>query len=130
MTWGIGARERTSTTEHRAWRRAVLERDGYCCQVRGPQCAGHAVEADHIRAVAEGGAPADIRNGQAICRPCHLAKTAAEGQRGAARRRAASRIPVESHPGAIGASARGPARPDTGEGWGVPRTGRPPCRFA
>lgn len=70
-----------------AWvkRRArILERDAGLCQpclregVTTPGCN----EVDHVIPRAEGGTE-DDGNLQAICRPCHQAKTAAEAARGA-----------------------------------------------
>ena len=61
-------------------RTLVLERDRYRCQVGGPGCDCHGVEADHIRSVAEGGTNA-LENLRAICVPCHRRRT---GQQGAA----------------------------------------------
>ena len=61
-----------------AWervRKVVLERDSYCCQPckrRGRVTAARAV--DHIRPKAKGGTDAPD-NLQAICDPCHTAKT-------------------------------------------------------
>lgn len=74
---------RTSTTEHKAWRLRVLERDGYVCQIKGPTCTTVATEADHVLADAFGG-QLTMENGQGACSPCHRAKTqqeAAEGRR-------------------------------------------------
>lgn len=76
--WGKG-NPRTKTPEHEAWRKAVLERDHYRCRIKYPGCAGRAGIADHITAVKFGGAPHDITNGQAACRPCHDKKSADEG---------------------------------------------------
>ena len=68
---------RTTTPQHRAWRRRVLERDNYQCQLRYPnRCTGTATEADHIIEVTDGGAAEDPANGQAVCEPCHAHKTA------------------------------------------------------
>ena len=33
---------------------------------------------DHVRPLDKGGAPLDLANLQALCRPCHFAKTGAE----------------------------------------------------
>jgi 5-methylcytosine-specific restriction endonuclease McrA len=58
----------------KAWRtlrRAVLERDGYACLIRGPRCTGYATTVDHIVPVAEGGefwAPENLRS---ACGPCN-----------------------------------------------------------
>jgi 5-methylcytosine-specific restriction endonuclease McrA len=56
-----------------AWRRtvaAVLQRDGYRCQIAGPLCEGRAETCDHIVARNDGG-PDTMSNLRAVCRPCH-----------------------------------------------------------
>jgi len=53
----------------------VLLRDGYRCQIRLPGCLGRASSADHIVELADGGAPFDLRNLQAACMHCNLAKS-------------------------------------------------------
>jgi len=69
----------------RPWRRkreAVLKRDGYLCQPCNRKGKlSLAKEVDHIVPVAEGGTDED-RNLEAICKPCHHAKTQAEARRG------------------------------------------------
>jgi 5-methylcytosine-specific restriction protein A len=62
----------------RPWRRkraAILMRDNYTCRVCGLTTKD--LEADHIVNVAQGGNDED-NNLQAICIPCHKAKTARE----------------------------------------------------
>lgn len=59
-------------------RRRVFSRDGYICQVRGPDCTGKAEEVDHIVPQALGGVH-DDSNLRASCRVCN-------GQRGVATR--------------------------------------------
>lgn len=86
VRWKQGP-SRTSTPEHAAWRKAVLDRDHWWCRIQGPGCTGRANHADHITAVAFGGAEFDLTNGQAACPTCHLAKSLAEATEG--RRRAA-----------------------------------------
>lgn len=61
----------------RRLRRAVLERDGWRCVKCGR--AGR-LEVDHIKPAREGGTDA-LTNLQALCRPCHFAKTAQENAR-------------------------------------------------
>jgi 5-methylcytosine-specific restriction endonuclease McrA len=39
---------RYSTAAWQKLRRAVLHRDGYACQIRGPRCRGHATTVHHI----------------------------------------------------------------------------------
>ena len=51
-------------------RRAVLERDGYQCQIKAPGCHGLAVTADHIQPLALGGSH-DLANLRAACRSCN-----------------------------------------------------------
>lgn len=63
-----------------AGRRAALAafikaRDGYRCRECGR--AGR-LEADHVIPLDKGGAAWDPANLQALCRPCHFAKTRAE----------------------------------------------------
>lgn len=68
----------------RPWRRLrqrVLERDRHLCQpCQRTGRATPANEVDHIVNVAEGGTDSDD-NLEAICGPCHKAKTASEAQR-------------------------------------------------
>ncbi|MFI0472252.1 HNH endonuclease [Halomonas sp. HMF6819] len=68
----------------RAWRRmrdAVLERDRYLCRECQRQGrATPAVSVDHIVPEAEGGATT-MHNLEALCGPCHTAKTQAEALR-------------------------------------------------
>lgn len=62
-----------------AWRRlrkAILERDGYLCQLRLPGCTVTATTVDHIIPRARGGAPLDPTNLQAACRRCNAGKGA------------------------------------------------------
>lgn len=70
--------------DRRRWavvRRRVLERDGHRCKACGR--AGR-LEVDHIVPLAGGGKPYDMRNLQALCRGCHIAKTKRENQETAA----------------------------------------------
>ena len=60
-----------------AWRKAsryALNRDGRLCQIGLPGCLGTATTADHIMELQDGGAPYDVGNLQAACRPCNTAK--------------------------------------------------------
>jgi 5-methylcytosine-specific restriction protein A len=80
IKWKSGGQSRTSTAEHRAWRKFVLDRDHWWCKIKGPTCTGRAKQADHKVPVAI--APHleyDVENGQAACDPCHARKTAMEG---------------------------------------------------
>lgn len=83
INWGKG-NQRASTKEHRDWRKAVLDRDKWQCQTRGPGCTGRATQSDHIIPVAEGGQTI-LANGAAICVTCHKRKTSIEAARGRAR---------------------------------------------
>lgn len=62
---------------HRMVRAVVLARDGWRCRCEG-DCGGHigrcdafATEADHIMALADGGARYDPANERASCGPCN-----------------------------------------------------------
>lgn len=58
------------TSEYSSWRRAVLERDGYTCQV----ClkVGGRLQAHHLSSFRRNpDGRYDIENGVAVCRPCH-----------------------------------------------------------
>src|SRR5262245_52502083 len=75
--------------EFRAWRETVIARAGGRCEAvtHGYRCTkaqpAHRMFADHIREVRDGGAPFDISNGQCLCGPHHLIKTA-QARRGRA----------------------------------------------
>lgn len=96
--WGTDSRKRTSTPQHRAQRLRILARDNHQCQLRYSCCIGRANEMDHEGNHASGGSDADA-NMQAVCRPCHLRKSSAEGHQAQAIRRARLKLPVEDHPG-------------------------------
>jgi 5-methylcytosine-specific restriction endonuclease McrA len=56
------------------WRRlalAVIERDGYVCQIKGPRCTTIATSADHIEPTSMGGAMFDPANLRASCAHCN-----------------------------------------------------------
>ncbi len=66
--------------DRRRWaylRRLVLQRDGYRCQQCGK--AGR-LEVDHVVPLDRGGDPYDPANLQALCRGCHVGKTARENR--------------------------------------------------
>ena len=66
------------TAERRRWERLRLEilaRDGYRCRSCGR--AGR-LEIDHVTPISKGGDLWNPSNLQALCRPCHLRKTARE----------------------------------------------------
>ena len=71
----------------RAWRRirhAIMTRDyGLCRTCNSQGRLTMACDVDHITPVWEGGSDAET-NLQALCRPCHKAKSAAEATRRAA----------------------------------------------
>lgn len=72
---------------HRAWRLAVLTRDAWTCQDCGRVCSDkREAQADHIVAIAHGGARYDLANGQTLCLVCHARK--------GHRERAAARLAV------------------------------------
>ncbi len=77
---------RYSTTKWRRARRAALERAGYRCEARTPGiCTGRATEVDHLTSV---DADPDHQHLQALCGPCHRAKTTAASNKARARARA------------------------------------------
>ncbi len=87
-------------------RLAVMERDGYRCQLGLPGCLGIATEVDHIASTAYIGVSreqVDADGCQAVCAPCHSQKTAAEHRAGIAasnaRRAARRKLPQREHPG-------------------------------
>lgn len=63
---------------HPAWRhlaRVILAERVWCESCGYPTPAA---EVDHITPLADGGAELDPDNCQALCKPCHTAKTASE----------------------------------------------------
>ena len=66
------------TARWRLLRRRIFDRDGWRCQSCGK--AGR-LECDHILPVHKGGEFWEPSNLQALCRPCHFAKTARENSR-------------------------------------------------
>ncbi|GEM_PF-555349 len=79
------------TTEHRAWREAVLSRADYRCEwvQNGVRCEraapAHRMFADHVVERKDGGAALDISNGQCLCASHHGLKTFGERARRMAR---------------------------------------------
>jgi 5-methylcytosine-specific restriction enzyme A len=71
-----------ASPEFRAWRAAVVGRAGGRCEAvtHGHRCTkaqpAHRMFADHIHEVKDGGSRFDISNGQCLCGPHHLMKTA------------------------------------------------------
>lgn len=76
--WGKG-NPRTKDPRHEAWRKKVLDRAHWRCEIRYPGCIGKANIADHIQATKLGGAEYDLANGQGACRPCSDRKSSLEG---------------------------------------------------
>jgi 5-methylcytosine-specific restriction protein A len=91
--WAGSTRRARLPANWPAIRSAVLERDGWRCQIRGPRCTGRATDADHI----EPGDDHRMANLRAACGPCHDRKS---GQEGAAARPPLRR-PAERHPGLL-----------------------------
>ena len=58
--------------------RTVKDRDGWRCQHCGRRGR---LEVDHVVPLEAGGDPWDPANCQALCGPCHSAKTAAENRK-------------------------------------------------
>lgn len=56
---------------YRALRLAILDRDGWQCQIKGKTCTHAATVVDHIIARADGGDCYDPRNLRAACRACN-----------------------------------------------------------
>ena len=56
-------------------RRRILERDGYRCRACGRPGR---LEVDHVQPLHQGGAALDPTNLQALCGPCHVAKSTRE----------------------------------------------------
>jgi 5-methylcytosine-specific restriction protein A len=73
------AKERGYDKDWRRVRDDVL-RDEPCCRLCAP-AVSLAVEVDHVKPLAQGGARLDRRNLQPLCRPCHQKKTGIENAR-------------------------------------------------
>ncbi|MDO8308575.1 MAG: HNH endonuclease signature motif containing protein [Actinomycetota bacterium] len=78
--WAKVVNPRTGSAAHKAWRKAVLDRDHWRCRIRGARCTGKGIHADHIVPVAWGGPEFDLDNGQAACPTCHAEKTQDEAR--------------------------------------------------
>jgi 5-methylcytosine-specific restriction enzyme A len=71
-----------ASPEFRAWRAKVIARAGGRCEAmaHGQRCTKaqpvHRMFADHIIELTDRGAPFDVANGQCLCGPHHLMKTA------------------------------------------------------
>lgn len=86
--------ERGSTRQWRTLRAHILRRDKGC-----RLCGAPATDVDHIRARSAGGTD-HPDNLQALCVPCHRAKTATETRTAITHRPRAKR-PPEAHPGLL-----------------------------
>lgn len=73
---------------HKAWRLAVLNRDGWQCRACGRVCSNKAeAHADHISPVVhgtnqchDGRSRYDVAAGQCLCHSCHSQKTRSENR--------------------------------------------------
>jgi 5-methylcytosine-specific restriction endonuclease McrA len=99
MSWTRHPSRRKATLppDWPARRRAVLVRDKYQCQIRGPRCIGTANQVDHA------GDSHDHENLRAACEPCHADRSAQQGGSASTTARrariAARKRPAERHPG-------------------------------
>ena len=92
--WATSTRRRRLPKDWPNRRRQVLDRDRHRCRINGPNCTVEATEVDHI----VNNDDHELANLQAVCSPCHKAKTRAEAQ--AAKAAAPRRTrPAEPHPG-------------------------------
>lgn len=90
MTWRNSTRAARLPPGWKRLRQAVLERDGYLCQIRLPGCTGLATEPDHI-VPNDDHSPANL---QAACSHCNAEKNYRERPRVAPLYR-----DPEAHPG-------------------------------
>jgi 5-methylcytosine-specific restriction endonuclease McrA len=95
------------TSAYRRLRLAVLDRDGWLCQIHGPRCTTYATVVDHVVSRVDGGAVFDPSNMRAACRPCNAQRAGDYGGRRQGR---------AGQGRAWGKPARVPYR--TGWGWG------------
>lgn len=65
------ADRRYGSLQWKKLRLAVLNRDGYECQIRGPRCRGAARSVDHIIPVSQGGPFWDETNLRSACSACN-----------------------------------------------------------
>ncbi|MGI9460517.1 MAG: HNH endonuclease [Pirellulales bacterium] len=65
--------------QHRAWRKAILNRDNFKCRGCGRVLHDSSqLHADHIIPIEEGGPRYSLDNGQTLCISCHGIKTSKE----------------------------------------------------
>jgi len=70
------------TVEYKAWRLAVMTRDGWRCQWRDgavrcdKRAPAYRLYADHITEIVDGGHPHDVSNGRVLCDVHHKVKGA------------------------------------------------------
>ena len=103
MPWATHPTASSALTSTHAWRTLrtrVLTRDHHTCQIQGSTCTHTATEVDHITPLSAGGLELDDANAQAVCHPCHHAKTQAEAAAARAARPTTHR-PPPPHPGLI-----------------------------
>lgn len=93
MAWSTSDRRQRLPRDWKQRRTIVLIRDRRRCQLRYTVCTVVATQVDHIRH----GDDHAISNLQAVCRDCHLLKSASEGHNAKPTRRR----PAEPHPGLI-----------------------------
>jgi 5-methylcytosine-specific restriction protein A len=91
VSWATSTRKAGLPKDWAKRRLTVLERDGYLCRIRGPECTLYATEVDH----AQGRDDHRLMALQAVCRTCHRAKTQAESHAD----RPARQRKAEGHPG-------------------------------
>lgn len=68
-----------NSREYKDWRKAVFERDNYTCRALDCPKTTTRIQADHIKPFAiYPELRFDVTNGQTLCEPCHLLKTASD----------------------------------------------------
>jgi hypothetical protein len=78
-------KHRRNKSYGRRWRtvrRAVLVRDGYRCQIRGPGCKGVATVVDHVTPESVTGPVYDAARLRSACQSCNTWVAARHGDRG------------------------------------------------
>jgi 5-methylcytosine-specific restriction endonuclease McrA len=69
--------ENKNNREYKRFRKLILNRDGYRCQIRGPRCLGRATQVDHIVPVNRANL-CDPSNCRAACATCNASKAGAD----------------------------------------------------